>query len=75
MCVCVRIICRRTFLYFTNINLQTDTFDLEGIDLGELEKVTIGHDGAGSGSDWYLEQIAVTEGDDATEQYIFPCGK
>jgi tetratricopeptide (TPR) repeat protein len=50
---------------------QRDVFNLELPELGALEKMEVGHDGAGGGSAWFLHRIFVT--DAATSQvYIFP---
>ena len=47
---------------------QTDTFHLEAIGLGELQKILIGYE---SGPRWSLDKVTVRESDDATEEYVF----
>ncbi|KAL9978718.1 hypothetical protein ACROYT_G016268 [Oculina patagonica] len=49
----------------TKINLQT-------VDVGNLEKVRIGHDGRGLGTGWYLEEVVIIIHD---ECWIFPCNR
>ena len=54
--------------------LQADTFALQLRDLGELQQLTIGHDGHGWGSGWHLKKVVVTH--TATgRQWLFPCGR
>jgi hypothetical protein len=36
-----------------------DTFRLEGIDLGELVKLRIGHDNRGVGPGWFLDKVSL----------------
>ncbi|KAH3761318.1 hypothetical protein Pelo_6863 [Pelomyxa schiedti] len=40
---------------------KTDTFGIETVDLGELNRVTIGHDNSGFGAAWYLDRVVVAE--------------
>ncbi|CAF0968400.1 unnamed protein product [Rotaria sp. Silwood1] len=51
-----------------------DLFEIEAIDIGQPEKIKIGHDNSGFGSDWLLEcvEINVLKLD---HTWIFPCGK
>lgn len=49
----------------TKINLQT-------VDVGNLEKIRIGHDGRGLGTGWYLEEVVIIIHD---ECWIFPCNR
>ncbi|KAJ7392242.1 hypothetical protein OS493_013620 [Desmophyllum pertusum] len=49
----------------TKINLQT-------VDVGNLEKVRVGHDGRGLGTGWYLEEVVIIIHD---ECWIFPCNR
>ena len=55
---------------------NTDTFHLDGLDVGQLQHLVLGHDTRGRGRGWYCEQVKVqvTEKDQkpATET-IFPC--
>ncbi|XP_073234690.1 uncharacterized protein [Porites lutea] len=45
---------------------------LQTVDVGNLEKVRIGHDGRGLGTGWYLEEIVIIIHD---ECWIFPCNR
>ncbi|XP_077990949.1 uncharacterized protein LOC144445282 [Glandiceps talaboti] len=53
---------------------KEDTFMLEAVSLGPLQKVIVGHDGQGTGSGWYLDKIVIKQSDDETE-HVFPCNK
>ena len=35
---------------------QIDSFNVEAVDLGQLQSLQIGHDGRGYGADWLLDQ-------------------
>jgi hypothetical protein len=51
---------------------QVDTFKVKAIDLGELEKIKIGHDNSAAGSAWYLEKVEIYN--PATKKtYLFNC--
>jgi hypothetical protein len=40
---------------------KVDLFSVEStVDVGKLEKLTVGHDGQGAGAGWYLDWIEVT---------------
>lgn len=58
-----------------NINLfesgNIDTFEFQCVDLGDIQKILIGHDGTGIGSGWFLETVKVTIS--KTKQIVFPC--
>jgi hypothetical protein len=36
---------------------NTDEFQIEAVDLGELKKIRIGHDNSGVGPGWFLEKV------------------
>jgi hypothetical protein len=55
--------------------LQKDVFDIPAVDLGQLTKVKVTHDGSGSGSGWLLDKIVVKEKEDSNSQYVFECGR
>ena len=38
---------------------RTDVFSLEAVELGEITKLKIGHDGSGVGSGWFLDNVVV----------------
>ncbi|XP_074134524.1 lipoxygenase homology domain-containing protein 1-like isoform X1 [Sminthopsis crassicaudata] len=51
---------------------QTDIFSLEAVHLGYLYKIVIAHDGLGSGTGWFLDDIVVK--DPTTDlEYAFLC--
>jgi hypothetical protein len=56
---------------------RMDTFRLEGIDLGELIKLRIGHDNRGVGPGWFLDKVSLSTcvGDTVSYVYTFlnPC--
>jgi hypothetical protein len=51
--------------YGDNINLfedgQCDTFAVDGADVGEVSLLTIRHDNAGFGSDWFLDHVEICD--------------
>ena len=65
------------FIIFYNfvLCLQRDLFIISAVDLGDLTKVIVGHDGKGMGSGWYLEKIVVQEGLFGRREFHFPCDK
>ncbi|CAL1540467.1 unnamed protein product [Lymnaea stagnalis] len=53
---------------------QTDKFQIEALDLGELTKVRIEHDNAGFRPGWFLDRVEVVN--TATNNTtVFPCNK
>lgn len=48
--------------------MQVDTFVVEAVDLGGLEKIVIAK---GPGSPWLLEKVVVKESEFSAEQYNF----
>ena len=54
---------------------RVDTFGIESIDVGELKKITIGHDGTGLGSGWFLDNVVVKDQTFRNKEYKFQCGK
>ena len=38
---------------------QMDKFKVEAKDIGKLQKIRIGHDGAGMFSGWYLDKVSM----------------
>ena len=63
-------LCLSSFLVY-----QVDTFYIEAVSLGHLQRCVIGHDGTGPGEGWYLEQVTIKESDSALEEYVFPCNR
>ena len=54
---------------------RVDTFGMEMLDIGELKKVTIGHDGSGFGSGWFLDNVIVKDETLRNKEYKFQCGR
>jgi hypothetical protein len=54
---------------------RIDTFGIELLDIGELSKITIGHDGAGFGSGWFLDNVVVRDETLRNREYKFQCGR
>ena len=61
------------FLYFNYF--QCDVFELNAVDLDDLVKVKVVHDGAGPGSGWYLDKIIARTSESGDTRYVFNCGK
>ncbi|XP_075255415.1 lipoxygenase homology domain-containing protein 1-like isoform X2 [Convolutriloba macropyga] len=57
-------------------NGQCDSFQIQEAAnaLGDITNITIGHDGSGLGSGWYLEMVTVESLSEGVE-WTFPCGK
>jgi hypothetical protein len=53
---------------------QTDTFSLDCMDLGELKKIRIGHDGSGFGAGWFLDKVII-ENTSNNEKWFFNCNR
>ena len=54
---------------------QCDVFELNAVDLDDLVKVKVVHDGAGPGSGWYLDKIIAKTSENGDTRYVFNCGK
>lgn len=52
---------------------QTDKFDLVVGDLGELDRLLVGHDGSSVGSGWFLDRVEVSVDDSLLG--TFDCGR
>jgi len=52
---------------------QTDSFGIDCVDLGEIERINIRHDNSGIGPGWFLDKIVVQSG--KGEMWFFPCGQ
>jgi len=48
---------------------QTDTFGFTTVDLGDLQKIRIGHDNSGFGAAWFLDKVVVSN--EKTQQQWF----
>ncbi|KAL3309657.1 Lipoxygenase y domain-containing protein 1 [Cichlidogyrus casuarinus] len=53
---------------------QVDVFEVESVDLGDVDKIRIEHDNSGLFSDWYLAQVQVTNLE-TNKQWSFPCNQ
>ena len=62
-------------LIYPGLPCQADEFLVEAVDLGDLDRVRVGHDGSGSNAGWLLEKIVVQDPRDAAKVYEFPCGR
>ncbi|XP_029447144.1 lipoxygenase homology domain-containing protein 1 [Rhinatrema bivittatum] len=51
---------------------QTDFFQLEAVQLGNLHKIVIGHDGLEAGNGWFLEKVVIKDPIKDVE-YTFLC--
>ena len=49
---------------------KTDIFELELVDLGEITKIRVGHDGTGLGAAWFLNKIVIRNGTTGKEWYF-----
>jgi hypothetical protein len=38
---------------------QTDVFKIKALNVGEIKKINISHDGKGAGSGWFLESVKI----------------
>ena len=55
---------------------KQDTFVIQGIDIGKLTKIRVGHDNSGWGSAWFLDKVIIEcEGGDGAGKYYFLSGK
>ena len=43
--------------------------------MGDIKKITVGHDGKGVGSGWFLEKIVVIDPIDSEESTMFECNR
>ena len=50
-----------------------DVFTIEAVDMINLTKVMVGHEGEGHGKSWFLDKVIVKESTDAEQQYVFMC--
>jgi len=53
---------------------KLDSFGLKTLDLGEITKVTIGHDGKGFGDGWFLDKVFITN-EVTSKRWVFPCNQ
>ena len=53
---------------------QTDTFEVEDLDIGSLTKLKVEHDGSGVRPAWFLESASVTS-EETGQVWVFPCSQ
>lgn len=53
---------------------QKDLFEIESVSLESLTHVEIGHDRKGHGAGIFLDKVVISEKDDTTKEFVFPCG-
>ncbi|XP_076859680.1 lipoxygenase homology domain-containing protein 1 [Brachyhypopomus gauderio] len=51
-----------------------DEFTVEAVDLGELQKLRIGHDNSGGSSGWFLDWVEINAPSQG-QKLCFPCGR
>ena len=40
---------------------KTDIFNVNGLPVGKIERIEVGHDNAGSGPTWYVNNVSVLQ--------------
>ncbi|KAE8291828.1 Lipoxygenase-like proteiny domain-containing protein 1 [Larimichthys crocea] len=66
--------CKNNVNKFEKANM--DEFIIEAVNLGQIRRVRIGHDGKGGGCGWFLDKVIVREEGQAEAQAIeFPCNR
>jgi hypothetical protein len=53
---------------------RIDSFGVKSLDLGDLQKVTVSHDGSGVGSAWFLDKIYIIN-EKTQQKWVFPCNR
>jgi hypothetical protein len=53
---------------------RVDNFGVQTTDLGELKSITIGHNGRGFGSAWFLDKVFIIN-DKTEKKWVFPCNR
>jgi hypothetical protein len=54
---------------------QVDVFKVEAVDLKNLKKIRIGHNGKKSGSGWFLNKVVVRQENNSKYDKIFECNR
>ena len=52
---------------------KTDVFGISCVDLGEIDRIVIGHDNSGFAPGWFLDKVIIHAGDGSTK--FFHCGR
>ena len=52
-----------------------DTFSVDAVDLGALQKITLGHNIENKASGWSVDKVTIKETTEGQEpkEYVFPC--
>jgi hypothetical protein len=48
---------KKNIFYFSFLIFQKDNFKIEAPDIGQIQKIRIGHNSKKLGSGWYLEKV------------------
>ena len=67
-------------LVFINSIVQSkvDKFEIRAVDLGDIERVLVGHTSEGIGAGWYLSNVLVKvdeEEEGETKKFYFHCDR
>lgn len=54
---------------------KSDTFEIEAVHLGALNKIQIGHNETKPGDGWFCEKVVIREGKTANMEFVFPCNR
>ena len=46
-------------------------FEIEAVDLLDVESVVVGHDGSGAGNGWLLDKVVVRQSEESTKEFVF----
>ncbi|XP_071394579.1 lipoxygenase homology domain-containing protein 1 [Centroberyx affinis] len=66
--------CKNNVNKFEKANM--DEFIIEAVNIGQVRRVRIGHDGRGGGCGWFLDKVVVREEGQAEAQAVeFPCNR
>ena len=52
---------------------QIDLFEIEAVSLEALTHIEIGHDRKGHGAGIFIDKVVISEKDDSSREYVFPC--
>jgi len=55
------------------LTFQVDTFTIRAVDMINLTKVIVGHDGLSEGNGWFLDKVVVTDTTHANGEFVFTC--
>ena len=54
---------------------QVDKFIVEAVNLKELKKIRIGHDGKNPGAGWFLDKIVIHPENEPNKATVFECNR